>query len=174
MKKIWNVFQEHDFFRVLKVPALFAVLNRWEIRAGNFKSRKKHVLESFSNIFSPLVRLINSYSSEMISQKFPRNFRMTKSIKKWLWWASNNVSYRCEVIDWEWCSERWDSNSEFFGSRRKSRSKKWFDDRMKWGSAIHFRYERSEYRKFSYLNRIFHYITRNLLLHTCNLFCNTP
>ena len=51
MKKVLENFQEHDFFRVLKVPAFFSVLNKWEIRVGYFKCQKKRGLESCHYIF---------------------------------------------------------------------------------------------------------------------------
>ena len=49
-----NNFQDHDFFRVLKFPALFFVLNKWEKGREISKAGKNRGLESCSNIFFPL------------------------------------------------------------------------------------------------------------------------
>ena len=49
-------FHDHDFFRVLKFPAHFSVLNRWEKGREISKPGKNRGLESCTSIFFPLAQ----------------------------------------------------------------------------------------------------------------------
>ena len=79
-KKYYNNFQELDFFRFLKFPALFSVLDRWKKGRQISKPGKNRGLESCSNIFFPLAGLDLAHIENLIYEVLIK--KIHKSIVK--------------------------------------------------------------------------------------------